>query len=112
MSEQLSASVLIGHAPDEPITSENVGRILPDERTVDVVCGEFVALGFDVGEPFGLTVSISASREHFRDVFGDVVDQIGEGEVVLPLDRLPADLAHRIGFVWCSAPPDFGPGSP
>lgn len=55
---------------DDVITTETLADALPDPAEVAEVATAFSDLGFVVGPPMGIAMSITAPREHVESVFG------------------------------------------
>jgi len=100
--------------PDDRIVSENVAQYLPSAVAVDAVAGWFRSAGFEIGSPFGLSLSISGPPSLFRAVFG--VDAVPDGSpdqaqsgLALPMAALPPEIGDLIETVEFTPPPAFGP---
>lgn len=76
--------------------------------------------GFEAGPVVGGTFSITASREHFEQVFKrelkeddgagvTLADASGSDPYMLPLAGLPDELRRSVSLVTFSPPPAFGP---
>ena len=131
--EQLiSAQVLLVAASgqtirgDTLITSENIDSYRPSAETVQRVSHYFKANGFEVTPLVGISLTISASAQHFSDVFqvssavslandndavGDVQAKADSNapHLELPLDSLETAIADSIVSVTFVPSPDFGP---
>jgi hypothetical protein len=92
------------------ITAATIGQIQPVAAAVDAARRAFANLGFEVGPFVGISFSITAPAPTFEKVFGVSV-QPPSGDLELPLQRLPADLAKDIQAVTFTPPPAFGPGA-
>lgn len=125
----LSAEVVLGSASGKSfnthtaITSENIADYLPSPEVAEGARKAFAKAGFEVSEPTGVGMSITAPAGVFQKVFkvktvpdgrGGVkvlAPGAGEGSYELPLNALPKELAKYVVAVTFSSPPDFGPGS-
>lgn len=67
----------------EAITTETLAEALPDPAEVADASAAFHDLGFDVGPPLGISMSITASHEHLESVFGVELAQRADGTWVL-----------------------------
>ena len=61
----------------EPISRPQLDRILPTDDDVGVVAGGLATLGFDVGPMLGISMSITATRPTFEEVFGVTIEPDG-----------------------------------
>jgi hypothetical protein len=100
--------------PDDRIVSENVAGYLPSPAAADAVAGWFRSAGFEVGSPFGMSLSVSGPPSLFRAVFG--VDAVPDGApereqtgLALPVATLPPEIRDLVEAVEFTPPPAFGP---
>jgi hypothetical protein len=121
----LSAEVVLGPAggpQDTEVTAATLADHAPDPEAARHVADHLRGAGFDVGDLIGISFPVTARRSRFEEVFGAPLT-VGEetsgtitnattvnGELELPLDRLPEDVRRAVIAVTFTAPPDFGPG--
>ena len=128
LEQLISAQVLLVSATGQIvdgntiITSENIDSYRPSEETVRCVSQYFRNRGFEVSPLVGISFAISASAQHFSDVFQVSLteDETNGIQVVigsdtprseLPLASLDDEIADLIISVTFAPPPDFGPTS-
>jgi len=107
--------------PQTAITSENIADYLPAPETVEAARKGFVAAGFEVSNPVGMSFSITGPAGLFEKVFkvklvaddrGGIKVTDGKGAdqtYELPVESLSNDLRQSVAAVTFSPPPDFGP---
>lgn len=104
------------------ITSENIAEYLPSPDTAAEAQRAFTEAGFEVGEPAGMSFSITAPASTFEKVFkvklvrtdrGGVKASVkgGAQSYELPITALPSELAKNVVAATFSPPPDFGPSN-
>jgi hypothetical protein len=99
------------------ITAANVKEFAPAAEAVREGKRYFATAGFTVGEPSGISVTISAPKSVFERVFGAKIELGPDGSAVvkgkagneLPLNRLAAPLQREVSAVTFGRPMDFGP---
>jgi len=121
----LSAAVVLVSAggsrpPAEAITSQSLAEVLPDPGAADAVAAFFRAQGFEVSEPIGISLSVTAPRSRFEALFGERLE-VEDGDrptevhtargVELDAAALPENVRRHIRAVTFTPPPDFGPTS-
>jgi hypothetical protein len=106
VQDQVSALVLLRPAE----------RSLPDPEAASRAEAFFRGAGFEVTGSVGPSFSIVGPRNLFERAFGTRLEdhpkgglRTAEGELELPLERVPADLVDSIQAVTFTPPPDFGP---
>jgi hypothetical protein len=106
--------------PAEAITSETVAALAPDPGAAEAVAEFFGGHGFDVSEPVGISLSITAPRSRFESLFEEQLSVRGDDRaeevrtsrgVVLDTQALPEEVRRYIRAVTFTPPPDFGPTS-
>jgi hypothetical protein len=123
---QLSAQVVLapaGGPPDAEVTAETLAAHRPDPEAARRIADHLRSAGFEVGDLVGISFPVTGPRSRFEAVFG-VELRVGEsasgavtrattadGDLELPLDRLPDEIAGPVTAVTFTPPPDFGPGS-
>lgn len=124
--ELLSAEIVLRPASGKPfdtqtaITSENIAEYLPAPDTVAEAQRAFTEAGFEVGEPGGMSFSITAPARTFEKVFKVKLARTDRGGVQasvqggaqsyeLPVTALSRELAKDVAAATFSKPPDFGP---
>jgi hypothetical protein len=85
------------------VTADTINEYLPSGEAVAATQQAFAQLGFEVGQVFGVSFSITAPRSRVEQTFGTA-----EG-LELPLDRLPPEIRQHVEAVTFTPPPDFGP---
>lgn len=122
--DTLSASVSLVRAGPGPVTSADVRDRLPDAGTVAAAQEGFRELGFEVGDAFGGTFSITGDRSTFAQAFPswnedrfdpEALAGASEDELELPVGDVREHLgeAGRAAVaIFFTARPDFGPGNP
>jgi hypothetical protein len=124
LSAQVALRPASGKAFDSQtaITSENIGDYLPAPETVEAARKGFEEAGFEVGNPVGMSFSITAPAATFEKVFKaklvaddregvKVTGKAGDQTYELPAGSLPTELQQHVAAVTFSPPPDFGPTS-
>lgn len=128
LEQPISAQVLLvsttGQTVDGNtlITSENIDDYRPSEETVQHVSRYFRNHGFEVSPLVGISFTISASAQHFSDVFqvsltenetDGIQAMVGSNAPIseLPLGSLDNEIADSLISVTFVPPPDFGPTS-
>lgn len=124
--QTISAQVILKSAadnvPDNAITAEHIGGLLPTAEDVKLATKVFRDLGFKVGDVVGTSFSISASAGIFEKVFNiKIVGDAQKGiqckwkdnsvKDHLPLSALPKDASGLVKAIVFTPPPDFGPGN-
>jgi hypothetical protein len=84
--------------------------ILSDTGAAELARRHFADRGFEVGPFVGISFSIAANPERFREAFGGAEPDPKGGE--LPLESLPDELRGAVLAVATDEPPAFGPGNP
>lgn len=84
--------------------------VLRDAEAAERAQKHFAEQGFEVGPFVGISFSIAAPPDRFRETFGGAEPPKGGGE--LPLDTLPDELRESVQAVATDEPPAFGPGNP
>ena len=125
---KLSAQVILKPAkgqssiPPENITSENVHQIMPSAEDFNNAQKMFAESGFEVGDGFGNSFSITGDKKLFEKTFETKISQNekeafktkGEDDSEsseLPLEKMPKDIKKVVETVTFTEPPDFGPGN-
>lgn len=91
------------HTAQNPLPSH---VLLAPRQSAERVRAFFADHGFEVGEVVAAGFALTGSRAAYVETFG-----VEPGADVLPLDRLPREIAEGIEAVVLPAPPDFGPTS-
>lgn len=125
---KLSAQVILKPAggqssiPAENITSENVHQIMPSAEDYNNAQKMFAESGFEVGEGFGNSFSITGDKKLFEKTFETKISQT-ENQAVkshsesdpesseLPLENMPMEIKKVVEKITFSEPSDFGPGN-
>jgi hypothetical protein len=105
------------------ITVETVAEFQPEPGELAATQRFFRSAGFDLGEPVGISFSISGPRSLFETAFGERLSAKRERGVVrsvrtagggleLPLRRLPAGVSQAVQAVAFPPPPEFGSVDP
>lgn len=125
--EILSAEVVLRSASGKvfntqtPITSENVAEYQPSTETAAAAQRAFAKAGFEVGNPAGVSLSITAPKSTFEKIFkvkivrdkGGAINVTGSGGeefgYELPVNKLPQELKQYAVVATLIPPPAFGP---
>jgi subtilase family serine protease len=102
------------------ITSENVSQYSSDEKTINELTRIFSESGFDTGPAYGISLSITASRQVFEkflevgiyseeDGLNGFILKGKKAGTVLKNEFLPEKIRDRVESITFSLPPDFGP---
>lgn len=123
---ELSAQVVLrpaGGPPRSPVTADTLRDHTPDPDDAARVAEHLRSEGFEAGPLVGTSFSITGPRSRFETTFGvhlevergpdDLVSRVttSEGDLELPVGRLPTAVARHVSAVTFTPPPDFGPGS-
>lgn len=126
--QKLSAQVILQPAdgkrriPAEEITSENVAQTLPSGEDLKEAQTYFSDLGFDVGEGYANSFSITGEAKLFEKSFDTKISEDEKKAVKaedenktqtgeLPSDKLPKHITRIVETVTFTEPPDYGPGN-
>lgn len=120
----LSAQVVLNSASgktlsDAEITAENISKILPSAKNIEIAKKTFKELGFEIGDIVGTSFSITAPVTTFVKKLGLKVpaenkSKTGSAKIVkgnLSINKLPGNIADIVKHIAFPDPPDFGPGN-
>lgn len=112
----LTAAGGAGPGPRTQITTENIREWTPSAETIARVSTQLRNMGFEIGEAFGNSTSITGPVRLFESVFHTKLREVGGVQFVdgyeLPTEKIPPALRAEIVAVTFTPPPDFGPGAP
>lgn len=122
VSAQVTLRAASGKRPEARsiITAETLKEFSPSRATVARVVEQFRALGFEVGEMVGISLSISSPVRLFESVFQTRLGRLKtkgiqflkadqSSSYELDPEKIPASLNEEVVSVTFTPPPDFGP---
>ena len=107
MSEIETAVVIVrppGYREDQPVTSENLGQVLPDPADVLLVQRLFTDAGFDVSPAYAGSFAITAPAELFASLLPPLPTSTCEGWL--------APVAHLVHLITHDEPVEPDRGDP